>query len=560
MSELETLLAQVDADRLMAHVRNITQFERIPGSDEERAAFDCIEKALVACGLSPQRQMLPAYVSIPVCAKLTVAGEDIPCTAHSMLPSAELNAELVEVPDAASILHCNVVGKILLIDGLAMAPTVRAAQEAGALGVVFVAGSRHYHKMIVSTVWGSPEPDDCTAFLGIPAVTVSYRDGERIRSLLRRSVEVHMATAVENKWMELPVITADIGRTDKGYLMLTGHVDSWYKGAMDNASGNAASLEIARILAAEQSFLRRGVRVVFWSGHSHGRYAGSTAFCDAFFQDIHDNAFLHVNADCLGGCGATLLSQGGCMAESWALGDFAIRTVTGEGFEGTRFSRSCDQSFWGTGTPSLFSSVSEQPKPETEDAASKAFGLMFGGSKSGGYGWWWHTEADTVDKIDPELLRRDTRIFLAAVYKACADPVIPLDIRAGFAEFAEQVRDYAATGNGLDFRPLLSRIQWVENLLASLDLSGDTEKANRLILKFEQKLVPLLYVKKSRFGHDAASRQAPLPLLEEVPAWAAETNAHRRHCLEVLLKRRLNELDFRVGELVELLEELHERT
>ena len=97
---------------------------------------------------------------------------------------------------------------------------------------------------------------------------------------------------------------------------------------MDNASGNAASLEIARILAAEQSFLRRGVRVVFWSGHSHGRYAGSTAFCDAFFQDIHDNAFLHVNADCLGGCGATLLSQGGCMAESWALGDFAIRTVT----------------------------------------------------------------------------------------------------------------------------------------------------------------------------------------------------------------------------------------
>lgn len=104
MSELEALLAQVDADRLMAHVRNITQFERIPGSDEERAAFDCIEKALVACGLSPQRQMLPAYVSIPVCAKLTVAGEDIPCTTHSMLPSAELNAELVEVPDAASIL------------------------------------------------------------------------------------------------------------------------------------------------------------------------------------------------------------------------------------------------------------------------------------------------------------------------------------------------------------------------------------------------------------------------------------------------------------------------
>lgn len=296
MSELETLLAQVDADRLMAHVRNITRFERIPDSDEERAAFDCIEAALAACGLSPQRHMLPAYVSIPVRAELTVAGEDIPCTTHSMLPSAELKAELVEVSDATSILHCNAAGRILLIDGLAMAPVVRAAQEAGALGVIFVAGSRHYHKMIVSTVWGSPEPDDCAAFLNIPAVTVSYKDGERIRSLLRQSAEVRMSATVENKWVELPVITADIGRTDEGYLMLTGHVDSWYKGAMDNASGNAAALEIARILAARQAFLRRGVRVVFWSGHSHGRYAGSTAFCDAFFQDIHDNAFLHVNA------------------------------------------------------------------------------------------------------------------------------------------------------------------------------------------------------------------------------------------------------------------------
>ena len=68
MSELEALLAQVDADRLMAHVRNITQFERIPGSDEERAAFDCIEKALVACGLSPSGTCCPHTSAFP-CAR-----------------------------------------------------------------------------------------------------------------------------------------------------------------------------------------------------------------------------------------------------------------------------------------------------------------------------------------------------------------------------------------------------------------------------------------------------------------------------------------------------------
>lgn len=551
-------LARMDAERLMTHVRRITQFVRTPGETGEREAFAYLEEALRAAGLTPLRHDLPAYVSVPVSAKLSVAGKAVPCTTHSMLPDADFAAELVYIPDAGDISRNAVAGKIVMTDGLAMAPVMQNAQAAGALGMVFIAGSRHWHEMIVSPVWGSPEPKDLNAYIGIPAVTVSFDDGEKVKELMRRDPMAAMRTRVASSWVTLPLITADVGPVENGYCLLTGHVDSWHKGALDNASGNAAAIEIGRILLGATDSLRRGVRLVFWSGHSHGRYAGSAAFCDAFFQDIRANAFLHVNADCLGGDGATLLSQSGCMAETWALGNFAVKTISGEELEGTRFSRSCDQSFWGAGVPSLFSSISEQPKPESDDAASRAFAIMFGGSKSGGYGWWWHTEADTADKLDPAFLCRDARILLAAVFKACSDPVVPFDLAAGFAEFAGHVRAYAdAAEKQLDFMPLLGAISRAEKRLARMDLTirpqYDERRINRFIRRFEQMLVPLLYVKGPLTGHDPALRQNPVPLLEELPAFMAEKNPHTKNAYGVLLRRRLNECLMRVEEINELL-------
>lgn len=555
--DLASLLTQVDAQRLMADVARQTRVVRTPATDGEREAFAAIADALRAAGLTPVCHNLPAYVSMPEKAQLTVGGESLPCTTHSMLPSADIEADLVDVADPARLSPQQATGKLLLMDGLAMVPALRAAQAVNAAGVVFVAGSHHYHEMIVSPVWGSPEPKDLDSFLKLPAVTVCHADGEKLRAHLASSpCRVHLRTEVRTFWTELPVLTADLGPVDQGYLLLTGHIDSWHKGAMDNASGTAAALEIARILAPLQHELRRGIRLVFWSGHSHGRYAGSTAFCDAFFHDLHDNAFLHINADCLGAHGSTLLTQGACMAETWQLGDFALRTVTGQPLEGTRFSRSCDQSFWGTGTPSLFSAVSEQPKPASDDAASRAFALLFGGSKSGGYGWWWHTIADTDDKLDPLFLQRDTQIFLAAVYKAVTDALLPLDIRAGFAELAAHIRAYAAeAGPALDFTPLLAEVARVERLLAALKLDAlPPDAANQRILAFEKRLVPLVYVKGSPFAHDPALRQAPLPLLEDVRELAVEADPHRRNALLVLLRRRLNAVRHAVRELAHVIE------
>ncbi|MFQ8815571.1 MAG: M28 family metallopeptidase [Sutterella wadsworthensis] len=101
--------------------------------------------------------------------------------------------------------------------------------------------------------------------------------------------------------------------------MVTGHVDSWGLGALDNASGNACAVELARILAPLASDMRRSVRFVLWSGHSHGRYAGSTAWCDAHFEELERHCLLNVNSDCLGGHGATVMTESPAMASTRGL-------------------------------------------------------------------------------------------------------------------------------------------------------------------------------------------------------------------------------------------------
>ena len=80
-------------------------------------------------------------------------------------------------------------------------------------------------------------------------------------------------------------------------MLFSGHIDSWHRGAMDNGSANALMLEVLRVLLPQREMLRRSIRLAFWSGHSHGRYAGSTWYADNFWEELHENCVLHLNAD-----------------------------------------------------------------------------------------------------------------------------------------------------------------------------------------------------------------------------------------------------------------------
>jgi hypothetical protein len=42
-----------------------------------------------------------------------------------------------------------------------------------------------------------------------------------------------------------------------------------------------------------------------------------------------------------------------------------------------------------------------------------------------GLPWYWHTEADTLDKVDREVFRKDAQIYMAALWRVCTAPVLP---------------------------------------------------------------------------------------------------------------------------------------
>ena len=76
-----------------------------------------------------------------------------------------------------------------------------------------------------------------------------------------------------------------------------GHYDSWDVGVGDNATGDATMLEIARLLQENKSKLNRSVKIVWWPGHSTGRYAGSTWYADNFGIELSNNCVAQINCD-----------------------------------------------------------------------------------------------------------------------------------------------------------------------------------------------------------------------------------------------------------------------
>jgi hypothetical protein len=205
-------------------------------------------------------------------------------------------------------------------------------------------------------------------------------------------------------------------------------------------------------------------------------------------------------------------------------------------------SRAGDQSFWGIGVPSIYGNMSEQPAQPGEANASAA---VFGGGerKGAGTGWWWHTPDDTLDKIDPELLLRDTRIYQHTVWRLLTDPVPPLDFAAAARELAEALEERRQqAGDALDLSLCIERARELERRAARLAASGrDPDELAATLLRLSRAVVPLAYTRGDRFVHDPALEQAALPALEDAARLAAlPAGSDERRFMLARLRRAAN--------------------
>jgi hypothetical protein len=381
----------------------------------------------------------------------------------------------------------------------------------------------------------------------MPAIGITGAEAQQLKQRLAQGpVQVRFATEPFRAWVKIPTLTADLpGQDEDRFVLFSGHVDSWHYGVMDNGTANATQVEVGRLLAERRDQLRRGVRLAFWSGHSHGRYAGSTWYADTFWQDLHDRCVCHVNVDSVGAVGATIMSDANSMAETHAFGNQILADTVGEELDYRRISRSSDQSFWGHGIPTLFAALSEQPRDDSETGAALAQ-LLGGGGKGGGLGWWWHTTEDTADKIDPANFERDAGIYAETLWRLCTAERLPFEPAAAADEIAATAEQYdRVAGDAFDLSGTAGLARDLAAAIRAANLAGmPSDQANELVIGLSRILIPVNYTRSGPFDQDLALRADPLPGLAIVAELAnLSPGDDRYYYVQTQLLRERNRVD-----------------
>ncbi len=551
------IAGEVSADRLMDVTSRISEEVRLSGSEEELRSAHYIEGLLREAGLETELLFHDAYISLPGPAELVVGRDRFPCITHSFsAPSGPdgISGDLVDIRDPAGAVRDAVRGKVALVDGLAMAGFVRAVEAGGAVAQIYINGDLT-HEMIVSSVWGSPGTAERGKYPKSAVVSVTNEVGGELRGRLKSGpVEVRVQCEVDTAWRKTPLLVGDLkAPSGDDFVLLSGHIDSWHLGAMDNAGANATMIEVARILAGHRRHLRRGLRLAFWSGHSHGRYSGSAWYADSHWRELREHCVAHVNVDSIGGLGATVLSEGIAMASTRALGAAAIAEVAQATFDGTRVGRAGDQSFVALGIPSLWMSLSEQPP--SDHPTARAFSTGVGSPRSGGLGWWWHTVEDTMDKLDPELLLRDARIYTVAVGRLVGEALVPLSAVAEADELVKGLVDLGEVANGrFDLSTTIATARQARDVARGLEdwrakqpLGVDLPKGahfNRAVNALLRGLVGAQYSEHGPYAQDPAAGMQPIPLLHPLLALVElDPESDEAHLMTVDLTRSRNRLE-----------------
>ena len=554
----KAVVGEVSKEQLMEYTARIAEDDRLSGSQGEARAVEYFKEVMTALGFEVEILQIENLISLPIQASATVTSpeqKEISCITQSYsasTPPGGVEAELIYLPAGS---EADVAGKIVMREGLAAPAPTWDMEAKGAVGQIWISSGDLPHNMCISTIWGHPTPETAHRIPKTPTITVGREGGGYLKKLCAvGSVKIRLHTAVETRFMKVPLATASVKgvlEPDK-YVLFNGHIDSWHKGASDNGTANACMLEVARVISKYRKELRRGIRFVWWSGHSHGRYSGSTWYVDHNWEDLYQNAIVHLNVDSLGCQGATLYPDVESTAECYSLGKSVVETYANQSPEYKRIGRSGDNSFWGIGVPTLFQILSRQPKGA-------------GGSDAliPGLSWFWHTEADTLDKIDPEILFTDGRIYMAAVWRLCTVPVLPFDFELTAEEMVNLLTDLEkkaenafdlsqAVRAGETFKKkavLLKQKSTEISRQISDQASGAVEEGlnaaavslDQCIMKLSRILIPVSYSATDRFDMDLAVSIPPFARLQPVAELAAmDAESHDFKFLERKMVRERN--------------------
>ncbi|MEM3384463.1 MAG: M28 family peptidase [Nitrososphaeria archaeon] len=554
-----SILKHVSKENLMEHVKYLCTLQRISGTEGEYRAVDYIVSKLKEYGLNAKVYEFDALISRPLSAKVDVISPDLKSlyaithpfslsTSEDGIISELVYAKNGKMDDYGSI---DVKGKIVLTDGNASPEKAWIAQNMGAIGIVNISNEEVPHEMIITTIWGTPSIKTCHRIPKIHVASIGKGEGEYLKkTLMKEKVVIKLYTKTDTGWCKLrmPVATVDGTIEKEKFVLIGGHLDSWYYGATDNATGNACCLEIARILSQKNVRLRRSVRIAWWVGHSQGRYAGSTYYVDREWDDLNKNCIAYVNVDSPGSKDATvyLLES---MPETIDFSEYLARKLTGLKVERLKPGRWGDQSFWGLGAPSI-DCYSMAPEDKRANV---------GGS---GGGWWWHTPYDTIEYVDPEFLVRDTQVNLAILLALANSTILPLKFSRNAELYVNIIADLKKYDrkNTLGLNALEDKSMKLKMLLEKVEIlydridSNKSSKLNNMFLKLSRILNPTLFTFKGRYEQDYAVDEPYLPGLSKIMELEKLDEDNARFLITTLIRER-NRVSDTLDDAITLVEE-----
>jgi hypothetical protein len=536
------ILDQLTLDEPWAMIEYFAPTYRLSGSEDERKCVDYLTGKLTEWGVPHTLHEPTLFVSHPISAHVRTEGKDgkqyeAKTPAMSVSTDGELTGELLYIPGNAGgfVLgdifavgidtgNTSIAGKIVLTEGFAMPGKVQDLMKGGAIGGIFINPGQNIHDGVCTTIWGAPDFDSQSRQPSVPVVAINNPDGQELIEYAKTGGKISIHTKLDTQWRQIPIVVADIPGTEEPekYVLLHGHLDGWIYGVADNATGNATMAEIARVFWANRDKLKRSVKIAWWSGHSHGRYAGSTWFSDEYAIYLYNNCLAQVNCDSPGARWATTYNHLSALSETEDFVTSTITDVTGIVPEPERPPRAGDYSFNQiglTGFYMLSSTMAEEKKKEQN--------FYEVGGCGGNIGW--HTKDDTMELADRDNLIRDIRMYAASVFRMLNAPVVPYNYKTTVADLRSTLEKYSGSAGDLfDFTPISTALDALDGALDAFYASvpesaslGDaqTSAINHAQVRLGRILNPINYSRMEPFRHDPAMTVAPLPDL--VPALSA---------------------------------------
>ncbi len=470
----QAVLARIDVQRALATMKALSEDvvknrsgagvgTAVAGSADEQALADFIEQRMKSLGLEVHQERFPVRHYEYGEVALTADGRPLPAISlhaaggtwgtRDRVPYARgndggghrLRAPLVDAGDGFDADYArigDVTGKAVLVrrgNGWPTYQFIEAANRGAAALLMYDYPGGRDDTLKQDSMWYHEQ---------LPTVSIRKSDASALQAALtKKAVEITLENRIDVEDGRSQNVIGIVRGTEfpDEWITVSAHHDRWFKAAVDDCSGEASMLELARVLTAGGARPRRSLMFISFGAEEAGVeatesdwLAGSQAFI-AEHPEITRRLALAVNIDVTGWGGtkgALLTTPDNVAFERSVLTDLGL----GDRAE-VRPVLSSTTDAWnlgsvGGGAAALMTWVSET-------------GGVFGGRST--FAAIYHTDRDVFDPQNVPNLATDIRIEALSILRRDRATTLPVDF-AGIASWAEPALDAdAAKAPGVSF-------------------------------------------------------------------------------------------------------------